>query len=412
MRKGLLTCLSVLAFFCAQAQEQPKTDWKFTPMPNISYNTDIGLNLGAFCDFFYYGDGSVYPNFLHHAGFSGAFATKGSWFLHGYFESVALIPGMRVSASATYRDAQANNFYGYNGTASFFDPALELNKDTRTAWYTNRRRFVRAAATVQGQVAPSLQWLAGAVFRHVMVSDFDLKNYDSCKSLYLDYIQRDLIHADEANGGSSLEFKVGLSYDTRDIELSPRKGIFAECYLVGNTDLSRWKYNYAQLVLQWRHYVSVFPKRLVFAYHLGLQHTVAGEIPFYNINEIATPFYVYEENSGLGSRYTVRGFRYNRIAAAGYAWANIELRFTPFSFDLFKQHFDIVFNPFLDLASITKTYRIQQQGSQITHPVMASAGMGAKLQMNTNFILSVDFGKGFDPQLSDFTVGMGTTYVF
>ena len=117
-------------------------------------------------------------------------------------------------------------------------------------------------------------------------------------------------------------------------------------------------------------------------------------------------------NSGLGSRYNVRGFRYNRIAAAGYAWANIELRFTPFSFDLFKQHFDIVFNPFLDLASITKTYRIQQQGSQITHPVMASAGMGAKLQMNTNFILSVDFGKGFDPQLSDFTVGMGTTYVF
>ena len=59
-----------------------------------------------------------------------------------------------------------------------------------------------------------------------------------------------------------------------------------------------------------------------------------------------------------------------------------------------------------------QVYRIQQQGSQITHPVMASAGMGAKLQMNTNFILSVDFGKGFDPQLSDFTVGMGTTYVF
>ena len=56
MRKGLLTCLSALTFFCAQAQEQPKTGWKFTPMPNISYNTDIGLNLGAFCDFFYYGE--------------------------------------------------------------------------------------------------------------------------------------------------------------------------------------------------------------------------------------------------------------------------------------------------------------------------------------------------------------------
>ena len=43
---------------------------------------------------------------------------------------------------------------------------------------------------------------------------------------------------------------------------------------------------------------------------------------------------------------------------------------------------------------------------------MASAGMGVKLHMNTNFILSVDFGKAFDPELSDFMVGMATTYVF
>ena len=45
-------------------------------------------------------------------------------------------------------------------------------------------------------------------------------------------------------------------------------------------------------------------------------------------------------------------------------------------------------------------------------PVMATACMGVKLQMNTNFILSLDIGKGFDPQLSDLFIGMATTYVF
>ena len=185
MKRVSLVLVSAIVSLGISAQEKPKTGWVYTPMPNLSYNTDQGLNLGAFCDFFYYGDGTVYPNFLHHAGFSAAFATKGSWFAHFYYESVALAPGLRVSASATYRDAYANNFYGFNGIASPFLPELELNKETRTAWYTNRRRFFRASGAVQGAVSGHLQWVGGLVFRHVMMDDFFLRNYDSGRSLYL-----------------------------------------------------------------------------------------------------------------------------------------------------------------------------------------------------------------------------------
>ena len=428
MRKTVLTGLLAIFTLGAHAQDGPKTGWVFTPMPNISYNTDLGLNLGAFCDFFYYGDGSVYPNFLHHAGFTGAYATKGSWFLHGYFESVALVPGLRISASATYRDARANNFYGFNGIASIFNKELELNTETRTAWYTNRRRFFRASAAVQGRITDHLSWVGGAVFRHVMMGDFSLKNYDSGKSLFLLYRANGVIADDEFAGGTSLELKTGLTYDTRDVELFPSKGVYGELLLVGNGDLRQWKYNYLQVSAHWKQFIPIVPGRLIFAYHLALQHTLAGEIPYYNLNELATISYLYEESAGLGSRYSVRGYRYNRIAAAGYAWANIELRVIPFKFNLFGQHFDIVFNPFLDLASITKTYRMEEQMYRLTPtpgqpvpgpvfqdeqlPLMASAGIGGKLHMNTNFILSLDFAKAFDPQLSDFMVGMATTYVF
>ena len=72
----------------------------------------------------------------------------------------------------------------------------------------------------------------------------------------------------------------------------------------------------------------------------------------------------------------------------------------------------------MDLAAITRTYRLEKQ-KQIPAfyqtrktPVMASAGCGIKLHMNTNFILSLDFAKAFDPQLSNLMINMATTYVF
>lgn len=410
--------LLVLGLTVARAQETPKTGWAYVPLPNINYNSDLGLSLGAFCDFFYYGDGTIYPNFLHHGGITGTYSTKGSWYLHAYFESIKLIPGLRISTSATYRDAGANSFYGFNGIASPFDPSLEYNKVTRTAWYTNQRRFVRMAVAVQGPIAGKLNWVGGAVFRHVMMADFKLNNYDSGNSLFIAYKQAGLIHDDEFSGGTSLELKGGISYDTRDIEMFPTKGAYGEFLLIGNGDLKQWRYNYLQVAARWKQYISLIPDWLIFAYQICFQHTLAGEIPYYNLNELATIHYIYEENAGLGSRYSIRGYNYNRISAAGYAWSNIEFRVIPLKFRLFKQSFRIVLNPFMDLAAITRTYRLEKQ-KQIPAffqtrktPVMASAGCGIKLHMNTNFILSLDFAKAFDPQLSNLMINMATTYVF
>ena len=124
--KRQVVVIAILLALCgtAMAQEQPeeveeptpKTGWKFTPLPNIGFSTDTGLTLGLFSDFFYYGDGSSYPNFLHHVGFAGAYATKGSWYIHAYGDSPTLIPGVRLNGTVTYRHAMAHNFYGFHRT--------------------------------------------------------------------------------------------------------------------------------------------------------------------------------------------------------------------------------------------------------------------------------------------------------
>ena len=424
MKRLVAAALLALMAGTAGAQEEPKTGWVFTPFPDVSYNTDIGLNLGGFCDFFYYGDGTDYPNFQHHIAVCGAWATKGSWYLHGMFDSKTLIHGSRVTGSLTYRDASMNNFYGFNGLHSPYFPELDLNQDTRDAYYTDHRRVLRAAATIQRPVSGKLNWMAGAVLRSIAISDFDLKNYDNVVTLYRDYRGLDLIHADEALGGTSLEGRIGLTYDSRDVEWVPNRGMYWEVYVNGNADLSHKKYHYAQFVGHFRHYIPIVFGRLTFAYHLGLQHQIAGEMPWYNLNEISTLNYQYEEYEGMGSRYTVRGFKYNRLTAAGYAWGNFELRAKILQFDLFKQHFDLVVNPFYDVAAVTRQFRpeehakmkyltdarrLWQDADERFHP---SAGIGAKIHMNTNFILSLEVGKGFNPQLSELTVAMATTYLF
>ena len=53
MKEFFFAGIAALACFMAAAQEEPKTGWVFTPFPDVSYNSDIGLNLGGFCDFFY-----------------------------------------------------------------------------------------------------------------------------------------------------------------------------------------------------------------------------------------------------------------------------------------------------------------------------------------------------------------------
>lgn len=420
----LSLCTLCVTISALAQQEQVKTGWVFTPLPNLGYSTDTGATLGVMSDIFYYGDGSVYPNFLHHLGIVTGYSTKGAWYVHGCFESPALIDWARVNATFTYRQAMVNNFYGFNGIASPYFPELDANPETATAWYTNRRRNLRISASIIGHIAGNLSWMGGLVYRHTLMDTFHLDRYDSDKTLFMEYARTGLIRNDEFPGGSSLEGKAGLTFDSRDVERNPGKGMFAELYLLSNFDTEYGKYNYGQLVAHFRHYLTLVPERVVFAYHLGLQHQIWGEMPYYNLNELATTFYPFEEYDGLGSRVSVRGIRYNRLAAAGYAWSNFEFRITPFSFHAFRQDFKFVLNPFVDLAAITRTYRLAEQMAVIPTdpsrplyqdrklPVMIAPGMGAKLIMNTNFMMSIDVGRALDPQISDWTIGMASTYVF
>ena len=136
-------------------------------------------------------------------------------------------------------------------------------------------------------------------------------------------------------------------------------------------------------------------------------------------------------SEGFGSSNTIRGLRENRILAEGMAWVNTELRVKLVNFKLFNQYFYIALNPLFDAGIITKPYRAAaleaaaSKTEDIFLPfnnlydaskvgdIVYSGGIGLKIAMNQNFIISAEYVHCFyKPLVADPWIGIGINYQF
>ena len=490
MKKLLVTafffalCLTVFAQ--EETEKEMKKGWSFGLLPTATYSVDNGFQAGAFGDVYYYGDGSTYPDPLHKISWEVSYFTH-SQRMRFYlaYDSKYLIPKMRVNASVTYVTDPLYSFWGFNGPAAVQDydlwsnRYLYLDNGKQVNYYGMSRNMLRVLANFQGQIIPHLNWAAGLNFwwwtlggmndRGVKSPDGNKLFYDTNLTQFEYYKSIGAIKEAEAQGGYSLEVNAGVVFDTRDMEAAPNKGIWAEAYLngapyAGNPQTGLYS-PYLKACMYFRHYVSIpipIPAgNPVFAYRLAWQQTIAGETPFYMIQN--NPLLVQRNmiSEGFGSSNTIRGLRENRILAEGMAWANAELRIKLVKFKLFNQFFYIAVNPFFDAGIITKPYRadalqgIIKDARLVDQPeyasykaylegepkkandlarfnalhdanyngtvydesnmkkVIMSAGAGLKIAMNQNFIISADFAKCLTPGLdAGLWIGIGINYQF
>ena len=454
MRKFFALAISVILLVAFNASAEPKKDksevkkeaatekgdkkqtvkkgWNFAPFPSIGYNSDTGFQIGALCEIFDYGDGSTYPAYKHKFNVDLSWTTKDQVKLHFFYDSKYLIPKVRLTAAATYILAQMYPFMGFNGSASpYYDHFASGKKQAnRVAMYNVKRQMMRVMADFQGDItSPKFRWAAGISYWWYDIQDISLKKkgfyaYDSftandyltaqginSPSLWQLYQKAGLIHANEANGGHHIELKAGLVYDSREHEADPTRGIWAELYAYGSPDILNGRgengYNYLKLAAHFRHYVPVWQDKIVFAYHLAYQGKLAGNAPYYTLQNINTLYLRQIISDGLGSINTVRGVPYNSVIGDGYAWANIEMRFKIVSFRFIKQNFYLATNPFFDMGACVQPYRLDKMKSVLTNNELSqaeknliytgqkeklhmSAGLGLKLAMNRNFILSAE----------------------
>ena len=408
-----------------------KKGWNFAPFPSIGYNSDTGFQIGALCEIFDYGDGSTYPGYRHKFNIDLSWTTKDQVKLHFFYDSKYLIPKVRLTFAATYILAQMYPFMGFNGSASPYYEHFASGKTqmNRVAMYNIKRNSMRIMADFQGDIISNkFRWAAGISYWWYDIQDITLKKkgataYDTTPNDYLLnqginsaslwqlYQKAGLIRANEANGGHHLELKAGLVYDSREHEADPSRGIWAEVYAYGSPDILNGRgkdgYHYLKLAAHFRHYVPVWKDKIVFAYHLAYQGKLAGNAPYYTLQNINTLYLRQIVSDGLGSINTVRGVPYNSVVGDGYAWANVEMRFKLVSFRFIKQNFYLATNPFFDMGACVQPYRLDEMEAVVgsdeftqaeknliytgqKEKLHMSAGIGLKLAMNRNFILSAE----------------------
>jgi len=233
-----------------------------------------------------------------------------------------------------------------------------------------------------------------------------------------------LIGAEEANGGSINYLKAGFKYDSRDQRAFASKGIWTEAVIQTAPGFLN-DMPHSKFALIHRQYFSLM-KDMVLAYRLTYQATLGkNKVPYYAQPLLITSFLTAADNQGLGGKRSIRGVLRNRVIGNDIAFGNFEFRYKFLKFEAFKQNFYLGTNIFFDSGIILKPIEIagyDSMSSAVKDELMlqdyesgklhSAAGIGLKIGWNENFVISVDYGKAFDPQDGDSGMYINLNYMF
>lgn len=447
MKKFLLICISVLLTVSVSAQEKKvKTGWKFGgALPAISYDSDLGFQYGALAEFFNYGNPSVYPDFIDHTYTEVSRYTKGSGIYRFMYESNHIIPGVQWISDLSYLPDQAAKFYGFNGYESTYnkdwmdDKAQSVYRSTM--FYRFQKNHFRFKNDFQGKISGNhLKWNAGFAFQNFSTGSVNinklnkgksrlLPSVDSVPGLFERYQALGIIPASEAKGGWINTVKAGITWDSRDNRPNPMKGLWSEIGIETAPKFIGNNWGFTKLYIIHRQYFTIIENDLSFVYRLGYQTTISGHTPFFYQSEVITSRLTGATSEGLGGSKTLRGILLNRVVGDAFFMGNIELRWKPVYFKLFKQDFYLGLNGFFDFGMVTRDIKMPanlQSTFEAKYPeenysdyfkpgpdkLHKSTGISVMVAMNQNFILAIDLGKALNEQDGNIGFSVGLNYLF
>lgn len=420
----------------AQSEEQDtteiKTGWTFGGVPTLAYDTDLGYRYGGLVNFYYYGDGTTYPNYIHSIYLEWSKTTKGSGQTIIFYDGKNIFnSSLRLTADFRYLTEKSLDFFGFNGFEADYNSLFEDETDTNyisRMFYNHRRNMIRINADLQGDFNNNnLRWLVGFGYFNTEIGTIDIDDLNKGKDqadklpdttlLYDEYVNWGVIQNNEKNGGINAYLKAGIVFDTRDNEANPMKGLWEEALIIGSPDfMSSNNYGFAKLVLTHRQYFTLIKRKLSFAYRLSYQGTIAGRPPFYLQPLLFTS---YQINNGLGGSNTLRGIPRNRVVGDGIAYANFEFRWKFYRFNFLKQNWYLALTPFFDLGSVVQKHPINYDALPVQTAINKqndklhySTGCGMRIALNENFIVAIDYGKALKKQDGNSGLYIGLNFLF
>jgi hypothetical protein len=450
--KKILTLVLIISLTAGlNAQEsQPKTGWNFGVLPAVTFDTDLGFQYGGLINLFNYGTGDIYPNYYQSLYFEISRFTKGSGINRFMFDSEHLIPGIQYTVDLSYMTDEAYDFYGFNGYDAIVNQGWVDSESTdylSRMFYRNKRSYFRFKNDFQGALAgENLKWNAGFNLQNFKVASVNIEKLNKGKDpadllpttsdlpgLYELYQSWGILTPEEADGGMVTTIKAGITFDTRDNKANPMKGIWTEAGIETSQEFLGSEASFGKFYFTHRQYLTLIPNDLSFAYRVGYQSTIFGDVPFYYQSQVIVSVLRGALSEGLGGSKTIRGLMRNRVVGDGFVYGNAELRWKAVRFNFINQNFYIGVNGFTDFGMVTKpvdftqpteaaiaasltkpgvTYTTDNFFKPDTEKLHYTAGVGLRIVMNENFIIAVDLGKAFNEQDGGMGFYMGLNYLF
>lgn len=405
-----------------------KTGLNYGPLPAISFSTDLGFQFGALLNIYNYGDGSTYPEPKSHWYIEGSAYLKekkvGTQTYVVSYDNRKLTPNynMRMCAAATLNHYTGLDFYGFNGYQAQYHPEDPKRTDPlqfKSGFYRHRRTTLTAKADFIGEILPNFFWEAGYHFTWYQIGQF--KDYTSqtdpegnhLMSLYDYYMAWGIIPENQTGDQFSSAIRAGLVYDTRDVEASPSRGIWAEGHFIAAPKFFGSSNEYYKFNVTFRHYVPIWKDKLVFAYRLSYQGFLGKNVPWYVMPyyTVVGPLY---DRDGIGGYRTSRGIAYNRVQGRHTAFFNAEFRYRFIDFKLWNQNiafavsalcdgamvtvpFDNSYRPAAGSPELETAYKYHIDPTKKDYPHIAAGG-GLRFIMNRNFIVAVEYAHPINRQ--------------
>ena len=459
-----------------------KTGLNLGPLPVVAFDADRGFQFGALMNLYQFGDGSTYPNpksqwYIEASAYTKESSINSYKFIVNY-DNKTLIPGVRMSICTGYYKDAALDFYGFNGYQSNYDmgmlePTFRFDENKAgekllkkfedkgklpKGFYRYGRDLIKAKIDFTGEILKNFYWEAGYNLSWTKAQPFTPKGYAVLDNpaMMLDPENSDLyvpggttlfdlykvwgiIPEDEAEGGLTSSIRLGLMYDTRNVENNPTKGIWAEAHIIAAPKWLGTTHEHYRYCATFRHYVPIIQDKLTFAYRIGYQGTFGKSAPWYNL-----PFYtnmgIKADNDGFGGYRTVRGLMLNRVQGLDTGFYNAEFRYRFIDFKLFKQNIAFALSAFCDGAHVFRGYDMTFSDAAKQKAVEdiikgdipaanyqrlydrfvfnrkdgfhASAGAGLRFIMNQNFIVAFEYARCFNKQDGNGAFYINTGFLF
>lgn len=352
-----------------------------TAIPLAAYSVDFGLGGGGRVYYFWNGRRSdarfAYTPYLHRI-FLQVFATTGGLQYHwlDYDAPEIFETPYRVRSSLVIARNIDASYYGFGDAgrrlrfpgapdafAKYDDYRAALRRVDEGSGMASTKynsldalRPVFLAGLERAFLGKRLRVLAGLGVSYVRIRDYTGTRVDAidASGAEVSALQaptklsedRDAGRIVGFDGGRDNYLRAGISYDSRDFEPDPNRGVFADLELDAGTAALGGEYDYLKLLACARGWWSPFPARadLVLAGRVLVQAQSRGT-PFFTMSVI--PF-TEDPRFGMGGHRTMRGFRQDRFVGHLETLANAEIRWTFARTVVKRQKLAFIVAPFFD----------------------------------------------------------------